>query len=94
MKTASFTVDWWLSAADRDRLSGPYLLLSALRCKDKKGDFLVVATVRQILAPTDRSEPLSAIWRTLWRTLWRTKDDIWLLCTKKAANTDRSNASA
>ena len=50
----------------------------------------MVANVRQILAPTDHSEPLGGIWRTLWRT----KNDIWLFCIKKAANTDLSNASA
>jgi hypothetical protein len=30
MKTASFTVDWLLSAANGDRFGGPYLIFSAI----------------------------------------------------------------
>ncbi|CRY93452.1 hypothetical protein SynWH8103_02773 [Synechococcus sp. WH 8103] len=37
MKTASFTVDWLLSAANGDRFGGPYLILLRFGFNIKKG---------------------------------------------------------
>ena len=50
MKTASFTVDWLLSTADRDRLGGPYLIIKLTRLSLKKADIPVLALVETPLA--------------------------------------------
>ena len=59
--------------SDKDRFGGPYLILSRFKHNLEKGDFPVLAYVRQLFGA---SRPLRGIWRTLWRTLWRTKSDI------------------
>ena len=65
LKTTSLTVGWLLSAADRGRFGGPYLILKASNRSLKKGNFPVLAYVRQLFGA---NRPLTAIWRTLWRT--------------------------
>ena len=62
-------MSWLLSAADRDRFGGPYLILKDSDRTLKKGNFPVLAYVRQLFGA---SRPL----RGIWRTLWRTKNDI------------------
>ena len=60
---------WLLSAADRGRFGGPYLIFKGSDRTLKKGDFPVLANVRQLFGAI---RPLTAIWRTLLRT----KNDI------------------